>query len=247
MVHALDPVLVLLFVVVWPLLGRFVEYPRLKAAVARGDLEARRRTYRSTIIEQWGLAAAAVALWLWGGRSPASLGLAAPHGWRFVVGLVVGLALIAFLRQQRRAVIARPAVLDRLRGTIDSARALVPHTAREYALWVPLSITAGVCEEILYRGYLTGWLTPALGAIAAPVLATVLFGLAHIYLGRTGAIRAAMAGGLMALFVALTGSLWVSMILHAAIDIHSGRLCFEAVREDRAAGPAEAAPVAKAS
>ena len=117
----------------------------------------------------------------------------------------------------------------------------MPHTAQEARLWVALSTTAGVCEEILFRGYLiavlAGWMRPALGAGVAIGLAyvgaLVLFGFAHVYLGRTGAIRAGLAGAAVAGLYALTGSLWVPMLLHAAVDLHSGRLGYEALREDR--------------
>jgi membrane protease YdiL (CAAX protease family) len=55
-------------------------------------------------------------------------------------------------------------------------------------------------------------------------VACLTFGFAHLYLGARGAIRAGIAGVVMSGVVAFTGSLWVAMVLHATIDLHSGAI-----------------------
>jgi membrane protease YdiL (CAAX protease family) len=100
----------------------------------------------------------------------------------------------------------------------------VPHTPDELRLWTALSVTAGICEEILFRGYLTALVASWIGPLAGVAVACLMFGFAHLYLGARGAARAAVMGAVMAGVVALTGSLWVAMILHAAVDLHSGAL-----------------------
>ncbi|MFI5370885.1 MAG: CPBP family intramembrane glutamic endopeptidase, partial [Candidatus Eisenbacteria bacterium] len=202
---ALDLGLVALFALLWPLYAWRVEYPRLLAALARGEEAARGRACRRTILQQWPLAIMAVALWLGAGRPVTAIGLGLPHPWRVAAGLLVAAALVAALAAQRRAVRARPELLGRVRAQLGRAGALVPRTARERRWWVPLSITAGVCEEILFRGYLAALLATWIGGIPAALAASVIFGFAHLYLGRTGAIRAGIVGGVMAVFVGLTG------------------------------------------
>jgi membrane protease YdiL (CAAX protease family) len=245
MTPALDVMLVALFTLAWPVYSWRVEYPRMLRAIAGGDGGARARGYWRTLAEQWTLAAAALALWTIPGRPPAAIGLGLGRPWGLAAGIALAIALGVLLALQRRAIARRPELLATVRRQLGSGTSLVPHTAPEARLWVALSITAGVCEEILFRGYLiavlAGWMRPAFGAGIATALAyvgaLVLFGFAHIYLGRTGAIRAGLAGAAVAGLYALTGSLWISMLVHAAVDLHSGRLGYEALREDRPGAP----------
>ena len=79
-----DLALVALFVLAWPLYSWRIEYPRLLAALTRGNVAARARGYRRTMLEQWPLAIAAVVVWVHAGRAPAALGLTAAHPWRLV-------------------------------------------------------------------------------------------------------------------------------------------------------------------
>jgi uncharacterized protein len=86
-----------------------------------------------------------------------------------------------------------------------------------------LSVTAGVCEEILYRGWLVQLFLAGVGSIwlAVPA-AAALFGVAHCYEGRRGMAVSAIGGvALGALFV-LTGSLLPGQVLHALMDVASG-------------------------
>jgi membrane protease YdiL (CAAX protease family) len=221
---ALELAVALAFALALPLYSWKIEYPRLLADVARGDPTARGRAYRRTMIEQWLLVLAALAVWIGFGRPAATLGLHLAHPWRIAIGLAVAIAVMMFLAAQRRAVLARPHLFAAVREQLGEAGPLVPHTPGERRLWVALSTTAGICEEILFRGFLPALLATWIGPVAAVAVACLTFGFAHLYLGARGAIRAGIAGVAMSVVVALTGSLWVAMVLHAAIDLHSGAL-----------------------
>src|SRR5437762_461261 len=54
---------------------------------------------------------------------------------------------------------------------------LTPHSHLEFALFVGLALTAGFCEEIIFRGYLQKQFAAASGMAAIGVLAQgILFG-----------------------------------------------------------------------
>jgi membrane protease YdiL (CAAX protease family) len=61
---------------------------------------------------------------------------------------------------------------------------MTPHTPWEFLLWFGVSLTAGVCEELVFRGYLlqqfTAWTRSPLLAIA---VTSLLFGSVHLYEG----------------------------------------------------------------
>jgi membrane protease YdiL (CAAX protease family) len=89
-----------------------------------------------------------------------------------------------------------------------------------------LSLTAGVWEELLYRGFLVGFLEPRAGLLAAVVLSSAIFGLGHVYQGRRGILNTGLVGLVFAGLYALTRSLWWLMLAHALVDMAGGVVAF---------------------
>jgi membrane protease YdiL (CAAX protease family) len=227
----LDLALVVLFAALWPLYTHFVEWPRHVRAVAAGDPRARSRIYVRTIVQQWLISAAALALCLNAGRSLALLGLRAPSGWRLALGLALPLAYAVLMALQIPAIARSPATRAHLREKLAPLRALLPHTVGEMRLFVPLATTAGICEEWLFRGYLVWVLRPWLGLFGAAGASMVVFGLAHGYQGGKFGTRAFMAGVVMGVFALVTRSILPGMALHALVDLGSGYVTHLAMRE----------------
>jgi len=241
----LDLALVVLFAVVWPLLEYFWIWPRHVQKVERGDPDARSSAYVRTIVEQWALAAVVIALTIVYRRSFASLGLRGLAGWRLWLGVALPVAYAVLIVQQGRLIAAKPDTRARLKTKLEPLRALIPYTAREFRLFIPVSITAGVCEELLFRGYLVWVLQPWLGMWPAAIVSMGAFGLGHAYQGAKFGIRAFWAGVGMGLLAIFTGSIVPGMILHALIDMGSGWILYSAVR-DSEAPPTVAAAVGAA-
>ena len=198
-----------------------VDYRRLVRALEAGRKEARVGAYRQTVLVQWGFTAGVVAFWLWSGRALTALGLGfepRPGSW---IGLALTLLACAFLVFQTVAVSRHAEARAAVRSQIGSLRPLLPHTAEEARWFTAVSITAGTCEEVIYRGFLMAYLG-SLGPIPAIVLSTLVFGLSHAYMGKVGTLRAGLVGLVVAGLYWLTGSLWASMLLHATADVTSG-------------------------
>jgi membrane protease YdiL (CAAX protease family) len=87
-----------------------------------------------------------------------------------------------------------------------------------------------VCEEILYRGYLGFYLGRFMPLPLVAVVASVFFGLAHLYQG-SNAWRTLIAGALLWATYLATGSIVPGMVLHALIDVRSGRALRRAFAE----------------
>jgi len=225
-----DVALVLLFAAAWPLLDYFYTWPRHLRAVNGGDLGARTRAYVRMIFEQWGLVAVTVYVMLSAGRSLDVLWLRPPTGWRAGVGFALPLAYLALIVIQSAALAKKPDSLAKLRTRLRALRALIPHTPIEYGLFMGLSVTAGICEEFIFRGYLVWVLQHWLGLGGAAAASMVIFGLAHGYQGRAFAMRAFFAGVAMGLLALLTGSILPGMLLHALIDMGSGTVTYMANR-----------------
>lgn len=100
---------------------------------------------------------------------------------------------------------------------------LLPRTGKEKLGFAALAVSAGVCEEVVFRGFLVAALTAATGSVwvAAP-LAAGAFGILHAYQRATGVARAAVLGFLLTVPFLATGSLIPSIIAHVGLDLFAG-------------------------
>ena len=98
--------------------------------------------------------------------------------------------------------------------------ALLPHTRLQFALWFAVSLSAGLSEEMIFRGYLQQQLTAwTKRPVLAIVLASILFGSVHLYEGL-GAILPLIALALVYGSVArlMKGDLRAVIVAHTLQD-----------------------------
>ncbi|MDH3621296.1 MAG: CPBP family intramembrane metalloprotease, partial [Gammaproteobacteria bacterium] len=93
-----------------------------------------------------------------------------------------------------------------------------------------LSVTAGIVEEALWRGFLFWYLGHFMPLWAAAIVSAVGFGIAHAYQGMENVPRIILVGGVFAGLFLLTGSLWLPIILHAIVDLLQGRAVYGMLR-----------------
>jgi membrane protease YdiL (CAAX protease family) len=86
-----------------------------------------------------------------------------------------------------------------------------------------ISICAGVCEELLFRGFLQGFLTEKFGIIIGIIVANIAFGLMHP-VSFLYAFMTFFVGCYFSLLLHLTNNLFVLMVTHAAYDFIA--LCY---------------------
>jgi len=206
-------------------------WPRYLARLASGAPGVRLRYYRNILAGEWIPALALLGFWALRDRPWSWLLLGGDRPLRLALGLALVAALVALLVAQRRAILARPETVKRVRAKLEHAEALVPHTLPERKLFRLVSLTAGVCEEIFFRGFMIWYLGIWMGPIAAVILSSILFGFGHIYMGAAQVPKTAILGLILALIALGSGSLWPVILLHAAIDWTSGELGFKILGE----------------
>jgi len=137
----------------------------------------------------------------------------------FVYGIAAG--LIAALMIQALMIRRKPKLAAAAQRQMKKLDFFLPVTARERAWFGVVSVTAGICEETLYRGFLYHYFrdTWHWGLLLAVVASSVVFGLAHGYQGVSGILGTGAIGGLLAVLYLGTGSLLTPMIFHALLDL----------------------------
>ncbi len=105
----------------------------------------------------------------------------------------------------------------------QNIRLLLPQNQLEMFLWILTSITAGICEEIIFRGYFQRQFGAWTGSMPAGVLlSAAVFGAGHIYQGWRSAIIIVVYGLLFGILAEMRKSLRPGMMTHAWHDGFAG-------------------------
>lgn len=106
---------------------------------------------------------------------------------------------------------------------VESAKPLLPQSWTEVSVFVVLAVTAGFCEEFVFRGYLQRQFLAWTGtAWVAIVLQAIVFGSAHFYQGWRSMAAITVYGALFGILASYRKSLRPGMIQHAAQDSLAG-------------------------
>lgn len=242
--HLVDLLLLLLLAVVFPVTGA-ITYRRYIRKIEAGEEPDRIEQYKSTFLVEWGLFAVLVGIWIVLNRDFGDLGLTMPSGVGEIAGglLVCGLALF-LIRSRVRVSRASRTEREDYRKALGTVQYFLPSNRRELYVFYALSVTAGIVEELIYRGYFF-WLfslyMPWWGVV---LLSSFIFGLGHSYQGLAGMAQVLIAGLAFGGLYLLTGSIWVPIVAHALLDILQGRVLYEYVRDREGEPPASAEPAA---
>jgi hypothetical protein len=151
------------------------------------------------------------------------IGFAAPKNWLATVlwGIGLGVAITALsiliIETATEKIVGQPVDIkpfDRIRGNW-----------KQLLLMLVVSwILAAFLEEVIFRGLLISELTRLIGqtgvwASIALLISAVVFGMAHWYQGKSGALGTAIIGLLLGdIFIWNGHNLWMLIIAHGVID-----------------------------
>ena len=229
MVTVLDLAYALLIAAAFPLLDYFVFLPGFRRRATIDAESAKSWFWNVTLGELWLITAIGVAVWIGNARSCLQLGFNVPSGWRAwsaigICGLFIWQSSVT-IRKVSRSEKARASVRKQF-GSLGVAGSLMPSTNSGLAWWVVISLSAGLCEEFLFRGYLIWVLSPFLGWWGAAAISVVLFAIAHAYQGSKGILTTGIMGVALTATVAIFQSLLPAIALHALMDLSSGYIAW---------------------
>lgn len=183
--------------------------------------------YLKTGLSLWLLCATCLACWHFANLPFTDLGLQATTGSGGVLAwILAGAAILYGLYSLVTTALDRTA-RSKLRIQLAEAEGfdlLRPRRVSEHLGFQALSVTAGITEEVVFRGFLMATLALAMPLWAAAVASMSLFILAHAYQGVSGMLRILPITVLMTTVVWLGGSLWPAIIIHILADALAGCL-----------------------
>jgi membrane protease YdiL (CAAX protease family) len=102
-------------------------------------------------------------------------------------------------------------------------RLFAPTNRHERRMWVLLSLSAGVGEELVWRGVLPALIALLTGSLGIGVaLSVISFALAHAIQGIRSVLAIAGIATAFHALVFISGSLYPAMLVHFAYDVIAG-------------------------
>ena len=222
-----DHAYVILMAIIVPLTG-YIGYRRLLKRVAAGESVNRAALYGGTVRWQWALLITGLLGWVYSSRSWTAIGVRLEADLNFLIGLGLVMLAIGYLVYQVREVMtSSEEKLLELRKSFTGVNIIIPRNGNELLRFYGLSITAGIVEELLWRGFLIWYLSAYMPIWAAAIVSSIGFGLAHAYQGFSKVPAIDLVGAAFAGLYLLTGSIWLPIILHIMLDILQGRMAYE--------------------
>jgi len=211
-----------------------------------GARPARHALYRDSIILLWSLAIIALAGWLLSERPLAEIGFAPVQGnWRGLAAWAITAVVISYCVWQIGRTFVSKTARQSLRKQIGDIELtdIRPRNTAEALHFQALSVSAGITEEVIFRGVLLAAFALVMPLWAAVILSLIAFTLPHAYQGPAGLVRVAPTGAVLTAIVLLGGSLWPAILAHILIDMTAG-ITFALLDqfEDRDGAPDNADP-----
>lgn len=214
------------------LLAWVLIYPALDLVLERFKSSDKKVEYIKTVILLWLPTVLLVYLFQSELLSVKSLNHVITLNWRNILSGLVIFAGIIYVILLVRTINTNEAIRADAVKKLQPHISFMPETKSEVLVFtLLLSVTAGICEELIFRAWLFTLIDSRLGTIAGIVISSVLFGFWHLYLGWREVVKTSIMGALFCGVYLFTGNIVVPIILHIFVDVYSGVLSYYSLRK----------------
>lgn len=199
--------------------------------LASGNPGARIKHYTQTMSLLWALTLPIIVLWAASDRDWADLGFKIEPGTLAITGWALAGLMAAFFAYQYVLVARSTSLREKFRNQLTEDTIMsnfMPQSDAERRLFNLLGITAGITEEIIFRGYLIWALSLFMPLWSAAIAALLVFTLLHLYQGAKKLPGIFALGGLATLVFLLSGSLWPAIAVHIFVDVINNQTVWKA-------------------
>ncbi len=138
------------------------------------------------------------------------------------IGLTVLILVLAYLQYRTTKVTADTANVAKEK--LKDIYHYLPKSAKELYWFGFLAVSAGICEEVIFRMFLFGFLKENSNLAIAFLVANLIFAITHIGSGKSNLLSSFVLGLLFSAIYYFTDNIWIAIILHTSIDINAGIL-----------------------
>ena len=146
-----------------------------------------------------------------------------------IIGIILAALILIFIILQ--IVTSKVSTMEKAESVIEKMKDnyhYLPKSKREFIWFNLLSLSAGICEEIIFRLFIFSYLLENTNLAIAFILTNIIFAITHVGSGKQHILSAFILGLLFTAIYYFTSNIWLSMILHSAIDISAGFLGYYA-------------------
>lgn len=193
-----------------------------RAELASGAPGVRIKRYTQTIMLLWGIALPLIVLWAVSDRSWADLGFQIQTGPLAYAGWGLAALMAIFFTYQFSMVSRSASVREQFRSSLAQDTLMsdfLPQNDEERRLFNLVGVTAGITEEIIFRGYLIWALALFMPLWVAAGGALLIFTVLHLYQGAKRLPTIFLFSAMVTLVFVLSGSLWPAIALHIFGDV----------------------------
>ena len=221
-------VLLMIYLAVIAPVSGYLEHNKLKRLESHGT-NKKLKGYQSTIIWSWLPVVLILLLLLFSDITLSNIGFrwinintSALNKW--IVIPFIALCLIYLFYNVYSIIILKinkKARLEASKNLPEYAKTLLPITRLEKKTWVFVALTAGITEEIVYRGYLFfafALIFPSLSIFHVLIISTFIFGIGHIYQGKE-VVKSTILGLVFGFSYIIFDSIIPIIVLHSVQDL----------------------------
>lgn len=196
-------------------------YRNLKKQLTK-DPGARLLFYRTQVLWEWSWVVVIALIFIPKPKALPLMGFALPNsiGWIITAALLIGIALSVYLLRRN------PGAMENMRRSMEASSVLLPATPNERKWYAITAITAGICEELLYRGFFIYFIRTNFSLflndfIILSLISGIVYGISRAYQGIKGILQTALTGFSFAIIFFLSGSLLPAMIFHILAELRT--------------------------
>lgn len=139
-------------------------------------------------------------------------------------GLIILILVLTYLQYKTSNITPKDSnsVKEKLKGIYH----YLPKTRNELIWFSLLSISAGICEEIIFRLFFFEFLKEHTTLIITFIVTNLIFAITHIGTGKRNLISSFFLGVLFSVLYYFTDNIWIAVLLHSLINLNAGLLGF---------------------
>ncbi|MGB7526995.1 CPBP family intramembrane glutamic endopeptidase [Sphingobacterium cellulitidis] len=100
----------------------------------------------------------------------------------------------------------------------------LPTSRQELSWFIMVAISAGFCEEVLFRMFVYEFAIQYIGVSGSLLFTNVIFAITHIDTGMKNLVGVFILGLVFSLIFYFTQNIWIVVALHISIDFNAGVL-----------------------